>query len=208
MGKGFKMELINDSRLTPTMDVVRNGSTMLFKEAKNRGFIRHENADAIIKHPTNKEMYAKLIESKWYWVNGCSHCDHTQSPYIVCDKHDNCVTCHQPRSVQTQSVWGHFNNTWRCSPCQTRLNSEEKQKGLKRVAKAVERSGEYDRCEYQDQDNIKCPHCATEHEPCTADGVPEGEKSCDTCGGSFNVTPDYSVSYTTTVIGKRLLPDE
>ena len=202
------MDLINDSRLTPTMDVVRSGSTMLFREVKTREFISVENADVVLKHPTNKSMYAKLIDSKWYWVNGCSHCDPSQSQYIVCDEHDKCVTCQQPRSAQTQHVWGCSNNTWRCAACQTRLVSERKQTALKRVAKAVERSGEYDKWEYQSQDNIKCPHCATEHEPCTADGVPEGEETCDTCGGAYNVEPEYSISYTTTVIGERLSPDE
>lgn len=202
------MELINDSRLTPTMDIVRNGSTMLFRKVKASSFIRKENADVALKHPTNKAMYAKLIKNSWYWVNGCSHCDPTQSPYVVCDKHDKCITCREPRSTQTQAVFGSFNNTWRCTPCQTKLDNAEKQMALKRVAKAVENHGGYDKWEYHLQDNIKCPHCATEHEPCTADGVPEAEEICDTCGGSYSVEPEYSISYTTTVIGERLLPDE
>ncbi|MBB1290995.1 MULTISPECIES: hypothetical protein [unclassified Pseudoalteromonas] len=199
------MELINNSRLTAKMDVVRNGSTMLFREEKSRNSINLGNADVVLKHPTNKAMYAKLIKNNWYWVNGCSHCDPSQSPYIVCDEHDKCITCKEPRSAQTQAVWGCFNNTWRCAPCQTKLDNAEKQIALKRVAKAVENNGGYDQWEYRLQDNIKCPHCATEYEP---DDVPEGEQSCDTCGGSYNVEPEHSISYTTTVIGERLLPDE
>lgn len=203
------MELINDKRLTSTMKRIRSGSTMLFREKNLMGntFIDARNADLTLNHSTNKAMYADLIDEKWYWVNGCSHCDSSQSPYVVCDEHDKCISCKRPRSEFKEAVWGCHNNTWRCNNCQEAIDAIAKQQALERVAQKVEESGEYDKWEYCNQDNIKCPHCATEIEPCTADGVPEGKETCDICGGKYEIEPDYSITYSTTVVGERLTPE-
>ena len=83
-------EQIADSRLTPTMDRVRDGRKQLFREKnpKDRSFIDIDNCDLYLEHE-NKAMYAKLIDNKWYWVNGCGPCngeERTFRTYIECEK--------------------------------------------------------------------------------------------------------------------------
>lgn len=201
------MELITNKALTPTMEILRSGSTMLFREKNpdDRTFIDSKNADVILEHPSNKAMYADLVNEQWYWVNGCSHCDNSQSPYIVCEKHDKCVDCNKPRSFFKEAVWGCRNNTWQCNGCHEKEAARAKQEALQRVARKVKESGEYDEWEYYNQDKIKCPHCATEIEPCTADGVPEGKETCHVCNGDYEIEPIYELTYTTKVLGERLL---
>ncbi len=68
---------------------------------------------------------------------------------------------------------------------------------LKKVAEK-----EYDEWDYYNTDEVICPHCETKYMPdCEP---PEGEEECSVCGGIYSVTPEYSVTYTTEVIGERL----
>jgi hypothetical protein len=120
--------LINDSRLTPTMERTRNGRTQMFRERNkdDRSFINSENCDVELKHE-NKEMYAELIEDKWYWVSGCSECNGEPrgGSYIECEKHDVCKCCGTSRKEFEGAVWGGTKG-WTCFPCE-----EEKKLSLR-----------------------------------------------------------------------------
>jgi len=62
---------------------------------------------------------------------------------------------------------------------------------------------DYDECDYRAQDECKCPHCAT---VIHIESEDYGDKNmdCDTCGGQFELTTEYSVTFTTKVIGERI----
>ncbi|WP_303847514.1 hypothetical protein [Aeromonas sobria] len=202
-----KFELIVDSRLTPTMDRIRNGSVMMFREPnpQDRSFISEANAGVILKHPTNKAMYADLVDGQWVWRNGCRKCDPSQSPYIVCDEHDKCDSCGISRKDLKEAPWGLGDGGWRCKDCQAVLDEREKQAALSRVAKKVQQAGGYDEWEFSGQDKVKCPHCATEWSP--DEDVNSAENyECGVCGGLYTIEPCYEVTYTTRVVGERLLP--
>ena len=199
----MKNQLIIDERLNSELTRTRSGSTQCFY---NKSVTKNPHIDGYefkLSHDL-PEMYAEKIEGKWYWVNGCSHCDRSQTAYVCCDKHNVCLTCSTPRNEISGNAWGRTNNQWQCSPCHDAEKTSARNDALNRVARAVEESGEYDQWEYSAQDNIKCPHCATKYEPCTADGVPEGNEVCSTCDGVFEVEPEYSITYTTRVVGESL----
>ena len=108
------IEEINHPKLTRTMERVRSGKKQLFREKdpKNRSFISKENADLILQHE-RKEMYAELIEGKWYWINGCEKCkgNFDKYSYVVCEKHDVCESCGISRSKYSGTAWGRLNGS-------------------------------------------------------------------------------------------------
>ena len=59
-------ELINDERLTPTMERTRSGSVQLFREKNpnNRTYISADNCCVSLVHPHDKSMYAELIDGR------------------------------------------------------------------------------------------------------------------------------------------------
>ena len=161
----MKKTLIEDPRLTPTMERLRSGSKQLFRERdpSNKEFLRSSNAEVILEHE-RKEMYAELIDGEWYWVSGCAACNgHTRSwkSYIECVEHDVCVSCGISRTEVVGSVWGGLEG-WTCKPC------KETQR-LEAMAQAFEAlGGEEPDCDYRD--TVICPHCGTEGEDVYEDG--------------------------------------
>ncbi len=113
-------KLINDKRLTPTMERVRSGRTQLFRERNkdDRSFIGSDNCDVSLQHEI-KSMYAELIDGQWYWLNGCAECNGEERDwmtYIECEEHDRCRTCNTNRKDIKGSVWG-GKEGWQCKPC-------------------------------------------------------------------------------------------
>ena len=146
-----------------------------------------------------KGLYAERIDGAWYWVSGCAKCNGNGEKwsYIVCDKHNVCVTCGAHRSTLTEAPWGHPEG-FRCKPCQDCIDATAKADALAKVAET-----EYDEWDYRSQDQCKCPHCSTVINLETED-YSDKDMSCDTCGGDFSLTIEYSVSFTTEVIGDRI----
>ena len=85
-----------------------------------------------------------------------------------------------------------------CRPCQDSIDAKAKAEALAKVA-----SEDYDEWDYRAQDECKCPHCATVIHIETED-YGDKDMECDTCGGDFRLQLEYSVSFTTTVIGERI----
>jgi hypothetical protein len=144
-------------------------------------------------------LYAERIDGAWYWVSGCAKCNDKGEKwgYIVCDKHNVCVTCGDHRSTLADTPWGHPDG-FRCKPCQDRIDTAAKAEALAKVAE-----NEYDEWDYRAQDQCKCPHCATVIHLETEE-YGDKEMECDTCGGDFSLTIGSSVSFTTEVIGERI----
>jgi len=198
-------ELINDDRLTTDMKVTRAGSTMLFRrDYGDRHFTSVENADVIIEAP-RRELFAKLIDGNWYWVNDCPECNGKEPrwAYIKCEEHDRCVDCRIKKSeIEGNIVWGHERG-FRCNSCQEYLNKKTRREALEKVAKE-----EYDPYDYRSNDDIVCPHCKTVHHHELCDGLPGPEMKCEVCGGEFEVETEYTVTYSTSVIGERVTLDK
>lgn len=188
--------LIKDSRLTPTMERTRNGSTQMFRERNrpyNRGSIGSENFDVTLKHE-NKEMYAELIEDKWYWVSGCSECNGEPrgKSYIECEKHDVCKCCGTSRKEFEGAVWGGTKG-WTCKPCEEKRMLSIRKEAFEKL------DGEEPDTSYTDK--IICPHCGSIN---SNSEIHESQKlECYVCDGEFSLEVEYTVSYSTTVIGKR-----
>lgn len=186
-------ELINDDRLTPDMKRIRNGRFQIFSVEGMQ--------DITIEHG-HREMYAELIDDKWYWISGCAECNGEPRDgfaYIgECDKHNVCRECGISNKELTEPAWG-GREGWCCVPCMNELNRRHRIDCLAKVAEK-----EYDTWDYMHTDNIICPHCGDSIE---VDGDPDeysGENECDTCGGKYEVEVNYSVDYTTSVIGERI----
>lgn len=189
--------LIKDHRLTKTMNRVRSGRTQLFREksSESKSFISINNCDLVLTHP-NKEMFAELIDGKWYWVSGCSECNGEPrgGSYIECDKHDRCSICGIKREeIKDESVWG-GSNGWTCNRCKEIEDLEERKKAFDKLnGKEPDTS-----C----NDDIICPHCGSKF---GNDDIHETQDlDCEVCGGEFYLEVEYSVSYSTTVKGERI----
>lgn len=193
------MELLNDKRLTPTMERIRNGSVQMFRERNpdDRTFISKENADLILEHKTDRSMYAELIDGQWYWVTGCEECKgnprNTARSYIECDKHNVCVCCGISRKDIEGSVWGGING-WTCNPC------HEAEKMERRRAAFEKLNGEEPDTTYMD--SIICPHCGSE---AGSEGVHEPQSmECYVCEGEFYVEVNWTPDFSTTIEGERM----
>lgn len=186
--------LIEDNRLTPDMEQVRNGDTQLFRKRRDiyPQFISAENADVVLI-PPSRELYAELDEAdgRWYWVSSCAECNGQPrglASYRECDKHNVCRTCGVPRAELTETPWG-GKTGWQCAPCARREHEERKTAAL---AAIVEEDIDTD---YTDEPT--CPYCG--HEAGSDDGFEEGDElECDVCDGEFTIDTVYqSVSYST-----------
>lgn len=202
------VEVIEDDRLHANMEYCRASiDKHMFRDNsyEGRDFMSNnpDSCDAIIAAP-EKHYMAKLVEGVWWWVNDCAKCCGHERDWMgsECDKHDVCRTCGASRSEIKETPWG-GNHGWQCVPCADAESKAAKIEALEKMQAKVDR-GEYDSWDYRGQDNIKCPHCDHEYEPCTADGVPEGKETCGVCGGEFSITPDYSISYSTELVGEQL----
>lgn len=192
-----KQELINDDRLTPTMERVRNGRTQMFREKNENDstFIAIENADVILKHE-NKEMYAELINGQWYWLSACAECNGKERDwmsYIECEEHDVCSVCSTPRTETKGGVWG-GKKGWTCRPCKEAKDLEVRREAFEKL------NGEEPDCSYMDE--IICPHCGSKiHD----DGLRESQDiECSVCNGEISLEVEYTLSFTTTIKGKRI----
>ncbi len=190
------LEKINDKRLTPDLRRVRGGSTMQFFKPGHKT-MQPEDADITIQAP-RPELFAELINGEWFWVNDCPECkgEVPVYPYVKCDKHNVCVTCKTPRSKLTETPWG-TRGGFECQPCFIARRELEKQEALERIA-----AKKYNEWDYYNMDNVVCPHCGTSYEPdCD---ISDDDEICELCGGEYSLKVEYSVSYTTEVVGTRI----
>jgi hypothetical protein len=187
-------EPINDPRLTPDLKLMRSGSVMQFSVPENRTHI----PDIEIKAP-RPELKAELVDGIWVWVNDCHECNGNPAnwSYVKCDKHNVCVDCKTPRKELTEIPWG-VAGGFRCKPCQKILDDERRATALAKVA-----SEDYDPSDYQLTDEVTCPHCASTFLP-DDPGRMAKEQECDICNGKFSVEVDYSVTFSTEIIGERV----
>ncbi|MFJ2541226.1 hypothetical protein [Pseudomonas sp. NPDC087614] len=178
----------------------RNGSLNVWNGADHHRFHRTttDQPEVSLRPPENG-LYAERIDGAWYWVSGCAKCNGTgeQYSYSVCDKHNVCRLCGTHRSKLTETPWGHPDG-FTCKPCQDAEDAVAKAAALAKVAES-----DYDEWDYRLQDECKCPHCATVIHIETED---YGDKNmaCDTCAGEFELVTEYTVQFTTTVIGDRI----
>ena len=191
-------ELINDSRLTPTMERVRSGRTQLFRERNknDRSFVSDENCDVSLKNE-KRSKYAELINGEWYWVEGCAECTGEErgavSCYLECEQHDRCRDCNTNRKDITETPWGGVKG-WQCQPCYRDQMSDIREEAFRKL------DGEEPDCDYTD--NIICPHCGSEiydddfHEDTDAE--------CNICEGELSIEVSHSRVFITTIKGKRI----
>lgn len=194
----MKKELINDDRLTPTMDVLHSGPTQIFRERNNddNSFISLRNADVVLKHPTNKSMRAELVDGEWYWVTKCQEClglpRNTARSYIECDKHDRCSICSTNRKHIKGVVWGGVRG-WTCKPC------KEKEDELRRTNAFEALGGNEPDC--LNVDEIICAHCGSNiHD---TEMYESGNIDCYVCGGENFVEVEYTRHYSSSVVGLK-----
>lgn len=211
--KYSKVCKVNDLRIAGYVNRMRSGSEQVFYTGDDRrDFERyqrdgrkemHDKADTIRINPPERHYHAELINGEWWWVNGCDECNGEPANYcyIKCETHDVCVTCKCSRQELTESPWV-TRTGWQCRPCAKKEGDIAKQAALQKVAE-----GEYEPHDYLGQDNVICPHCATEFEDMMDDGEPEAHQECDVCGGEFSIEVEYTVSFNTKVIGERLKPE-
>lgn len=183
---------INDPRLTPTMEMVRNGRTQLFREKNpaDRTFISKDNADVILEHE-NKAMYAKLIDGVWYWLNGCQECNgkprNIVHSYVECEEHDRCMSC-GAKYNEVKKRYGSVSG-WVCGTCKEEERKEKKRLAFERLG------GKKPDCEYTD--SIICPKCGTSN---GSDEYEETTMECCVCNTEFNVDVGYTRYYSTELI--------
>lgn len=178
----------------------RNGSLNVWNGEDHHRFHRTTtDLPEVSLRPPENGLYAERIDGAWYWVSGCAKCNGTgeKYSYSVCDKHNVCRLCGTHRSKLTETPWGHPDG-FTCKPCQDAEDAAAKAAALAKVAES-----DYDEWNYQAQDECKCPHCAT---VIRIESEDYGDKNmdCDTCGGQFELTTEYSVTFTTKVIGERI----
>ena len=205
---------INDKRIEGYTKRTRSGCVQIFYTGiDERDFERyraegggvkpnvkmHDKADTIRLTPPEKHYYAELIDGEWWWVNGCAECNgrpRDWSTYIECEKHDVCRNCGK-HIEKTKTRWG-GKNGWQCCECNKIEADLRKKTALESVA-----SKEYDATDYQNTDKIICPHCESSYEhDCD---IPEGDETCEVCGGEYSVKPEYSVAFTTKIKGSRVM---
>ena len=177
---------------------LRSGKTNIWNEARH-GKPHTNGLPEVRLDPPEVGLYAERIDGAWYWVSGCAKCNGSgeKYSYSVCDKHNVCRLCSTHRSKLTEAPWGHPEG-FTCKPCQDAVDAVAKAAALAKVAES-----DYDEWDYRNLDECKCPHCATVIHIETED---YGDKNmeCDTCDGLFELTIEYSVTFTTKVIGERI----
>lgn len=194
----FFKELINDVRLTSDMKRSRSGVTQLFrKDYGDRQFTTSLNADVILTHE-RPEMYAELIDNKWYWVNGCSKCEDSINfgkthSYSVCHEHNRCNDCGTHRSDLTETPWG-TPNGFRCKPCQDKMDKET-------LRQAMQKRATMDDSDFCCSDNIFCPHCGSNNGSDVNDFYSYIHE-CNVCNTTFSVQMNCTITFTTLIKDK------
>ncbi|MDX9744480.1 MAG: hypothetical protein RBT59_11715 [Arcobacteraceae bacterium] len=196
----FKQK-IEDDRLNPTLERVRSGTTQKFYPPLSSG----RDKDILFTLPApSSEMYAELIDGVWCWVKGCSKCEDSMNygashSYQVCYEHNRCVQCNTHRLDLTEIPWGHKDG-FICKPCADKNDMETRRKAFEKV-----NSEDYDEDNYLYQDSVICPHCGSDNGPEEVDYTEtQLEQECYICTGRYILTLNYSVDYSTKVIGERL----
>lgn len=145
-------------------------------------------------------LYAERIDGAWYWVSGCAKCTGSgeRYSYSVCDKHNVCRLCSTHRSKLTETPWGHPDG-FTCKPCQDSADAIAKAEALTKFAES-----EYEEHDFHGMGECKCPHCASviHLEP---EDYRDQNMECNTCEGLFGLQIEYEPSFTTTVIGDRVI---
>lgn len=209
-----KVGRIDDTRLIGYTKRIRSGRTQVFHTGSDeRDFDRwradggpsghnvemHDKPDTIKIDPPEKHWYAELIDGEWWWLNGCGECNGRErgwNTYIECDKHDVCRTCAKSRP-DAKTAWG-GSNGWQCEKCRERERVARRTEALEFVA-----AKEYDAWDYIHTTKIVCPHCASSYEhDCD---VPEGDETCEVCGGEYTVSPYYELTFSTECKGARII---
>ena len=178
-----------DKRLTPKHRRTRSRSTMLFS-------LNNDEIDEFEIKAPKPELVAEINEcGNWFWRNDCPVCNgkDRRFAYVECDEHNVCKECGISRKDVKDSVWG-TSEGWCCNPCMDKLNSKQRAEAFAKL------DGEEPDTDYEDE--IICPHCGSEN---SNDDIHQDQKMiCGTCDGEFQLTINYSVDYSTEVIGERL----
>lgn len=188
---------INDDRLTPDMERIRNGAQQLFRRNYNdREITRVENADVALD-PPERHFYAELIDGVWCWVNGCAECNgepRCWTTYIECYTHNVCRSCNTPRSQLAKPPHG-GQNGWQCQPCNAAEHEAEKAAALAAMP------DDFCAHEYQHEDTPRCPYCNfelhVESEDISGMLDSEQEEECPRCDHVFMIEAECSISYST-----------
>jgi hypothetical protein len=189
-----KVELINDERLTPTMERIRSGSKQLFRERdpSNRTFISVDNCDVCLEHE-KVSVYAELIEGEWWWMEGCAECNgdpRDWMTYVECDEHNRCRTCGTKSKDLAPGVtkWG-GKPGWQCDNCKQ-----------DQIRKAKESFAKKELEDYHFKYNEKaiCPHCGCQnHIDLGEINLSESEFECGFCESVFMVEVHLDITYST-----------
>ncbi len=196
----FKQK-IEDDRLNPSLERIRSGTIQKFYPPLSGG--RDKDILFTLLAPS-KEMYAELIDGIWYWVKGCSKCEDSMNygeshSYQVCYEHDRCVQCNTHREDLTETPWGHKNG-FICKPCSDENDARIREEAFKKV-----NSEDYDESDCICNDTIICPHCGSDNGTEEIDYEEmKQEKECYVCKGKYKLTLNFTVDYSTEVIGERL----
>lgn len=196
----FKQK-IEDDRLNPTLSRTRSGNMQKFYPSNSKG--DHNDILFTLLAPSY-EMYAELIDGIWYWVKGCSKCEDSMNygeshSYQVCYEHNRCIKCNTHREDLTEVPWGHKDG-FICKPCADKNDMEIRRKAFKKVE-----SEEYDELDYINNSSIICPHCGSDNGTEQIDyDESESEQECCICTGKYKLTLQFTVDYSTKVIGERL----
>lgn len=193
---------IDDPRLKPGMNRMRNGSTQEFGDDWHHPEIKLT--------PPEKHLYALEVNGVWMWINGCAHCNKNgeKMPYVVCEEHDRCQCCGLTRKEATPipsrnehdqggGVWGSCDENgvwgWTCHPCREAEEAKIRSDALARI----EENTDYNELDYFNEDEAKCPWCNANVSTEESYEADEDELTCDECGHSFTLTAEHSVSWTT-----------
>lgn len=179
----------SDERLTPEHHRSRSGSTMIF-------YTQRDQSDSFEIKAPRPEFVAEINEcGNWFWRNDCPSCNGKERrfAYVECDEHNICFECGISRKAIKESVWG-TSKGWCCNACM------EKSKQKLRDDAFAKLDGEEP--DTYCMGEIICPHCGSDN---SNDDIHEdGDMICDVCDGQFKLKIDYTIDYTTKIIGERL----
>ena len=192
---------IEDDRLNPTLVRTRSGTNQKFYPSNYNG---SEKSMIFYLPAPSSEMYAELIDGVWYWVKGCSKCEDSMNygeshSDQVCYEHNRCVQCNTHREDLTETPWGHKNG-FICKPCSDENDARIREEAFKKV-----NSEDYDESDCICNDTIICPHCGSDNgtEQVDYEAMVQLQECC-VCEGKYKLTLNFTVDYSTEVIGERL----
>lgn len=196
----FKQK-IEDDRLNPTLARTRSGTIQKFYPSNCDG---SEKSILFTLPAPSVEMYAELIYGVWYWVKGCSKCEDSMNygeshSYQVCHEHNRCVQCNTHREDLTETPWGHKDG-FICKPCSDKNDARIREEAFKKV-----NSEDYDESDCICNDTVICPHCGSDNgtEQIYYEAMVQLQECC-VCKGKYKLTINFTVNYSTEVIGERL----